>query len=245
MERKIPRRITLTNDSVNPLTEKQIVDATVAYANGTDLVIHGLWPSGAKGHDMRDQEWVRKETGDEKLGAYLQLAEKMRIASLREGKPNPFAIDPSVRITTVQEFRVIFRKRVSEILALALRDPHAASEIMLDGGTIRGLFLTCGVRNSLGKTESGLLRWNTEYTFSMYAELVELGLILMLDERRSFKEKLCQCQWEPCGLFFFEVKPPTGRPQRKYCCSEHLLKAHDENAAKRMKRKRSAPRSKK
>jgi hypothetical protein len=88
---------------------------------------------------------------------------------------------------------------------------------------------------------SGGLALDHYYHFKSEPELVSLGMILLLDPRRiSSWPRLCQCQLPACGTFFFEKRPPTGRPQRKYCSRAHMLRAHDENASARMAKRRPA-----
>jgi hypothetical protein len=250
MERRKIKRITLTSDSINPPSEKEFVEATIAFANGAELEVNGYWPRSGE-----NPRFDKSPTGDDNLQELIDLAlavwkaHELKDKLDQQGKKLD---DKYLRIiTTAQErppymptlaaFRSHLRKCVCEILSLSFRDPAAAADFVLEHGLIQGFpYISFRNRYSLGQSAGGL-RLNTEYTFTNFSDAVLLGVVLMLDERRGFREKLCQCQWEPCGLFFFEIKPPTGRPQRKYCCSEHMLKAHDLNAANRMKKFRSKP----
>jgi hypothetical protein len=242
MERRTPKRVTLLNDSFNPLSEREIVDATIAFANGADLVINGLMPHGWRGSDNLTEEQLLERTGDRYLEQWLSNSVTLREQWPPDGKKNPFELDPAVKTASVEEFRFLLRRRVRETISLSLRNPQAAGEIVQRGMLVKGVtYNAFGIRCSIGAPSPKGLRFNTEYTFATYVDLVELGVVLLLDDRRGFREKLCECRWEPCGFLFFEIQPPTGRPQRKYCCSEHMLKAHDQNAAKRMKKSRGEP----
>lgn len=69
------------------------------------------------------------------------------------------------------------------------------------------------------------------------------ALALLLDPSRPYGKDLCQCQLEECGRFFFQIKPPTGRPQRRYCCSDHMDKAHELNSGERVRKSRERRRA--
>jgi hypothetical protein len=83
------------------------------------------------------------------------------------------------------------------------------------------------------------------YEIETITSLAILGGLLLEDPHRGFRKKLCQCQLESCGKFFFKIQPPKGAPQKKYCCKEHMLEAHDLDAANRMKKRRRAAARKK
>jgi hypothetical protein len=225
MERAKSKIIALKNDSLNPLSEREIVDATIAYANGANLVINGL--------------------GDRHLRDWLSGQVELRELASKAGMKHPLDLDPSVMNTDVEEFKTLVRKRAREVIALSFHDVVAAAETFRRGPLVKtATYHSFGIRCSISDSPKGL-RFNTEFAFDTFVDLVELGLALLLDDRRGFREKLCECQWGPCGFLFFEIQPPTGRPQRKYCCSDHMLKAHDLNAAERMKKYRGRPARKK
>jgi len=67
---------------------------------------------------------------------------------------------------------------------------------------------------------------------------ISYALLLLMDTKRTYGRDLCLCRFKSCGKFFFVVRPPRGRPQRKYCKREHMLLAHAANAAERVRRSR-------
>ena len=230
MERRKPKRITLLNDSFSPLSERQIVDATIGFMNGAELTINGLWAREINGKQLR---------GDEYLADRISLHGELKEVALATRRENASSRGPDV--ASVTEYKRILRARAGSTVSLSFTDPVAAAKVILDGQLIEGLTYNSWDANySLGPSPKGL-RLTHEFRFTTVSDLVELGLALLLDESRGFREKLCQCQWKLCGFFFFEVKPATGRPQRKYCSAEHMLKAHDQKAAKRMRDFREKP----
>jgi len=236
MERRKPKLLTLHNDSANPLSEREIVDATIAYANGANIVVNSSFGSP-------ESYELSAEQCDKDLQGWMSSQVELREVGIKAGvKPGAFDIDPSVMNGDIEGFKTLLRKRVREVISLSFHDVVAAAETVRRGRLVKTAINlhSFGIRCSIGDSPKGL-RFITEFTFDTFMDLVEFGLVLLLDDRRGFREKLCQCQWEPCGFLFFEIQPPTGRPQRKYCCSEHMLQAHDQNAAKRMKRRRRAP----
>lgn len=189
--------------------------ATVAFANGARLDIDGLEPTSLAG-----------STGEKQLQTSVQL-----LRLLAERKKLSLDDLPS----SADELRANWRSDTKVLLALALKRPEKAAAVLAERGS-EGLV---HVRPILRKVSGGL-SLASYYQFATELELVALGQILLIDKDRGFLEKLCQCQLEECGDFFFEVKPPTGRPQRRYCSREHMLRAHDENASARMARRRPA-----
>lgn len=253
MERKIPRLITLTNDADYPLSEEEIVEATIAFANGAEILLKDREGGPHRPKEIAERELARRRILEKEV-SNLRRSAKDVLRSWKSGENTPLSDEAKAeweslaQMTTIEQLANKFRKRARETISLSLNDPLEGAGSFWDG--LLGDFPTMSlgreflVDHRLDHSDKGI-RLVIYYRFPTFFNLVVLGLALLLDDRRRFREKLCQCQWGPCGFLFFEVKPPTGRPQRKYCCSEHLLKAHDENAAKRMKRKRSAPRSKK
>jgi hypothetical protein len=233
MEHRNPKRLTLRNDSVRPLSEEQIVDATRMFANGTKLVIKGLAPAGVTGRDIYNK--------------YLQLKQEENFVDLdsdalgsQESESASWQANvPHERQLSADQFFSLLRNQIRATISLSLRDPVAAAKMVLEGNLIEGITYNCpDIRYTYGRSPRGL-DLSTQFLLTGVADLVMFGLILLLDEKRGFKQKLCECQWGPCGILFFEVKPPTGRPQRKYCGETHMQKAHDGNAAKRMKKYRA------
>ncbi len=212
---------------MRPLSEKEIVEATVAFANGATLDLLDLaehFPSRGP-LDVTVQEYPL-HVGD------VVLQENERYRAVEEGD------EPR----TVDQVRNDCRRSTRESLGYIVREPMLAEDV--EGITDQDLFPMINSKPYLRKVDNGLTL-SFFYSFATDLDLVRLGEILLEDTERPYGKKLCQCELESCGMFFFEVKPPTGRPQRKYCCSEHMLKAHDLNAGDRMKKRRRAAARKK
>jgi hypothetical protein len=65
--------------------------------------------------------------------------------------------------------------------------------------------------------------------------------MLLADPERPFGSKVCRCKLDTCRRFFFERKPPSGKPRRLYCCDEHMVEAHGLGSSKRSRNARSKP----
>jgi hypothetical protein len=211
MEHLKGKRIKLRNTETQPLSEREIVEATVAFANGATLELKDF----AEGRSSQPSE---EETTPSRSDSW--------------GEPR-----------TAEQIREDERRVTRELLSYILSGPMLEEDV--NGLTDQDLSSLINPRPFFRKVDGGLtLRF--AYSFCSDSDLTTLGVILLEDTERPFKEKLCQCRLESCGLFFFEVKPPTGRPQRKYCSEEHMLMAHDQNAPNRMKkRRRRSPAGKK
>jgi hypothetical protein len=249
MEQPKPKLITLTNDADYPLSEEEIVEATIAFASGAKILLKDRYPYPAE-VAARELAWTRY------FKKHISAVRSCAKGVLRSWKSGEVTLpdvakaewEAMAQMTTVEQLEDIFRERVRLIISLSLTDPDESATLFWAG--LQGDFpampneTAFRVNHSIGPSDKGI-KLVIYYEFPTFFNLVILGLTLLLDESRRFRQKLCECQWTPCRLFFFEIKPPTGRPQRKYCCSEHMLKAHDENAANRMKKRRRAPAGKK
>lgn len=220
MEHRRHKVMHLKNSAEQPLTEREIVEATVAFANGANLEIDGLVARGAFPH----------EVGDRKIESSLKLRRALQenpIPSLGEMPTSDIPVDVGAYRA---QMRTATRMRLADLLA----DPVASAREYVG----RSFEDVVSAKTILRATPAGLVRANY-YTFSTDSDLVLLGSVLLAADA-SLREKLCQCQLASCGVFFFEKKPATGRPQRRYCTRAHMLRSHDENASQRMARKRPA-----
>jgi len=68
--------------------------------------------------------------------------------------------------------------------------------------------------------------------------------ILLLDEKRGFGKDLRKCSLDGCEKFFLVYRPPTGRPQTRYCTREHMNEAHTRTATNRARKSRETKRGK-
>jgi hypothetical protein len=220
----------LKNLADRPLTESEIVDATVAFANGARLEIEGLEPRGTLG-----------KTGDEELArnmrAYARLHEGGIVLSGRRVAVQP----PMAR--TLEEWRHLQRAGTRAGLERILSNPTAAAKWFVEGTDLAEEISVSAV---FRVPPSQLL--THRYSFATYCDLVLLGQILLADASRAFQAKLCQCLYPHCGMFFFEMKASVSRRggggmrRRKYCCDDHMNRARDERRTERAQAKRRAVR---
>lgn len=203
--------ITLENRPDHPLSERAIIDATLAFANGADLRIDGegepeMRLSGADGEVV------------------LEI----------EGESQP-----AVQISGTE----------AEIAAIGHRQREAIrgylGRVMREAGTLARELLKQGWTKSWGKVErvvrpieAGVSIRYYDRFFTPYL-LANRGILLLLDPERGFGGKLCQCRLSTCGNFFLEVRPPRGRPQRRYCSAAHMELAHKERGLIRMRKIRT------
>lgn len=213
----------LKNSPDTPLSERQIVEATIAFANGAQLQIEGLVARGPT-----------ETIGDAQIEHQLAEARAARQAGRpRDGAFLGAQIPQDLIVPSVEEHRRNLRAWVQQFIRLIRRHPHqAAAEIIR-----RDMVFLVEQKPVVRQGPQGL-QLGSYYAFSTYADLVNLGVMLLADVDRAFNNKLCECQLEGCGAFFFEKKPETGRPQRKYCTQTHMLEAHTRNAAVRMAERR-------
>jgi hypothetical protein len=198
----------LKNFPGQPLTEREIVEATVAFANGADLEIDGLVAErGGK-------------TGEAKVRELLLIA----------------GVAPKDVEDHLRRLHVEVHKRLSVII----HSGRKALSLWYADQQFESVVPVKPVMRTSPKGASFALH----YAFSSYWDLVVLGQLLLADPERPHSEKLFQCQLKSCGTLFFEKRPHTGRPQRKYCSRPHMLQAHDENATKRMAKRAAVKRSK-
>lgn len=225
MEPRREKKLQLKNTPDAPLTERQIVEATIAFTNGARLEIEGLVRRG-----------IDKETGDAALALQIRVAKAFQELSKEDGgKLGGESFPQGPFPTSVDEYRRAVRVTTREIISDVLNKPKVAAGVIVRRELVSHVHQKPVVR----QTEQGL-SFRSYYEFNNFVELVDVGVLLLADVERGFREKLCECQLDGCGVFFFEKKPKTGRPQRKYCTPSHMLEAHSLNAPKRMARRRRA-----
>lgn len=227
------RRLRLRNTMKSPLSEQDIVDATVAFANGATIELLDLVEPIEPFEPIEFCHATLSES------AIAELSMEDAQAALDKNERLLEEYEKSVgQLKTKLLVSVDFDRRLTrDILRAQVSHPLGSTKALL----AVDLFPSINIRPRLRKVGNGF-SLSFFYFFASESALVHLGRFLLVDRARPFGNKLCQCELESCGLFFFEVKPPTGRPQRKYCCSAHMIKAHDQNAAERMRRKRSSER---
>jgi len=226
MERRKRKQLRLSNTAGSPLTENQIVDATIAFANGATLLIDGLVPKDS----------TSKFVGDDYIEYTLRLSRAVRergISGFKELNENDNIP------TDAEDHRKRRRTNTRVRLGWIVNDPKRASE------ELRGWDVETGIRQKqvLRHTEHGV-HLTSHYDFTFEGDLVDLGVILLTDTERGYAGRLCQCQSSSCGDFFFKVQPARGAPRSKYCSDEHMALGHDERAQVRMRNNRATRRRK-
>jgi hypothetical protein len=222
MEHQTPRIIKLRNTPVHPLSEQEIAEATLAFANGATLKLLG-----------KDTFFKGRRVDDEILKGFFA-----RRTASRDKAPS----DHKGKVTTDEfqkyaaGFHEAIRENIRGDISRSLLDPSAVARSIVERDDTAFLHV-----NPIVHATARGLQLTYHHRFASFIDLVVFGLILLVDESRPFREKLCECHLQSCRLFFFEIKPPTGRPQRRYCSEEHLKAAHAQNAPRRMRKIRRKP----
>jgi hypothetical protein len=221
MEREKAKLPTLINDPLHPLTDAQIVDATLAFVNGADIALNRLEPGCS-------------------IEECISQARKFREFSTNEVE-RPF-LDVPLAFGSTAELHSYLRNRVAVILGHALTDPAATAKVIDKDGfqLIPGYYFgSCNVRLVRLHSQSGY-RLTSCYEFQNSIQLIELGLFLILAQGTGFRERLRRCKWNGCAWFFLIVKPETGRSKSHYCRSDCMEQLHNSRGAARMKKLRRA-----
>jgi hypothetical protein len=192
MARAGRRTIALENRPDRPLSERAIIDATLAFANGADLRIDGE---------------------GESQPAVQILGTKAEIAAIGSRQ----------------------REAIRQYLARVMQEPATLARELLSQGWTKSW---AKVERVVRLTEAGVSIRYYDRFFTPYL-LANRGILLLLDPERGFRAKLCQCQLSTCGDFFHEIRPPRGRPQRRYCSPGHMELGHKERGPNRMRRIRT------
>jgi hypothetical protein len=207
------RAITLENTPDHPLSERAIIDATLAFANGADLRIDG-----------------EGEPGMRLSGADGEVVLEI------EGESQP-AVQISGSKTEIAAIGYRQREAIRRFLARVVKEPGTLARELVNQGWSKSW---AKVERVVRPTETGVSIRYYDRFFTPYL-LANRGILLLLDPERGFGEKLCQCRLSACGDFFLEVRPPRGRPQRRYCSAEHMELGHKERGALRMRKIRTTP----
>jgi hypothetical protein len=221
-KRKFTLRVNFTGGSP---TDRDIVDATIAFVNGAKVVIVDT---------LGPDDWTRGPlTPNERKLAEESLTTWKKLVYGDQPRPSGSVRSAGGAELLETEYRTVHR----DFLAWLLRDSGAVARRYAELG-IASQFL---VEVYLHAAPDGFAITRL-YRLDSYFKVLQVGIALLVDPEKRLLRKLCRCQLKSCGGFFFEIQPPTGRPQRKYCCSDHMLEAHRLDAPKRMKkfRKRAA-----
>ena len=81
---------------------------------------------------------------------------------------------------------------------------------------------------TLREGESG---WSTLINILSYAAA------LLITDEDHVRRDLCRCNLDTCSKFFFAKKSKSGvgKPRTRYCCDEHMQKAHEMDNARRQR----------
>jgi hypothetical protein len=189
MERGRGKVITLVNTDERPLSEREVVDATLAFANGSDLRIDGTVP-------------------------------------------------PKYPEDAVERLQALIRNHLERVLS----EPTALARELWEAGWLKSPGVWARAHEIARAIEGGIAIDSRGEYISGY-QIANRGVALLLDPRPprapDFQRKLCQCQFSECRRFFLEAQRGRGRPQRLYCCKDHMLRGHDERGEVRMKNHRA------
>jgi hypothetical protein len=216
----VRRTKTLVNKPDEPLSDSEIAEATIAFANGHEINIRGQRSTKSI---WKDQEGAFIVVEDDKEAECGYLKEYFSDAAGVQRNEMEFLNADGVK--TVFEFppsgpehlRAIVRERLN----LVMTNPGALAKKLLTQES------RSDIRKVLKATDRGLSILEYE-VFWTKEQLFNRGIEFLLDERRSFGAKLCQCQLHTCGKFFFEIRPKRGRRQRRYCTNDHMHDGHKE-----------------
>ena len=129
------------------------------------------------------------------------------------------------------------RQTLSTFLSTVLDDPDKAVDLFLP----EGIEVPWGVwmlptlqRDRHSATLKGHIFIDNVIAFEMFI------IILILDEARGIGRDLRKCNLPGCERFFLVYKPPTGRPQSRYCTKKHMHEAHARTATSRARKSRAS-----
>jgi hypothetical protein len=217
------QKLTLRNTPGNPLSDEQIVEATIAYANGVSVTLLDC-ALGA----MSSSAATQKLLADTEVFEHTKAEKRVLKAIEKGGIPVFNKLLEDAR-------KELIRGHLGDIVSGKLNPEDQAMFLENDE-----FFSAISPRLYLKKTPKG----NSVALYYAFADLfsvIKLGSFFLDDSERPFGDKLCQCQLKSCGKFFFKIQPKNGAPQRKYCSKEHMTEAHNLNAVKRMEKHRGKP----
>jgi hypothetical protein len=209
----------LINEPANPLTKAQIVEATLAFVDGASIAINRYEPGPS-------------------IDEFIFRARKFRELT-NDGAVGPFVVLIPASIATAEDLYSHLRTSVATVLGQSLTNPIGTAEMIGQDGfqLIPGCNFGSGrTRHVRLHSQSGY-RLTTYYEFANPIQLIEWGLLLILDGAMGFREKLRRCK--RCARFFLEVKPKTGRPNNIYCQTGCMEAFHNSGGAARMRALRS------
>jgi hypothetical protein len=140
-------------------------------------------------------------------------------------------LTPEQQIDLDQQMMEVSVTRRREFLSLVLADPERAAHQNLDR-LEKQLQRFWSLPKLTRVPGSGIRRVSLDIMLDLQSFEAHVDSLL-LDGSQPYGRDLCQCRLASCGRFFLVKKPPTGRPQRFYCSSDHMLEAHALQSGKR------------
>jgi hypothetical protein len=213
----------------DPASEHDLVEATIAFVNGATLEGHSRAMEST--FDMDELSEADTAIAESSLKTWRKQLRVFRDAGL---------IKSDETLLTTGGIQSRYRAVYRDLFSAFIRDPLEASRHLSKVGLLSKL----PVETYWQPTANGMAIVH-HYRLGNFDDVITVGKALLLDQTKAFAHKLCQCQLGTCGKFFLEKKRATGRPARRYCSKKHMEKAHDLNAAERMKKYRGVPTRKK
>ncbi len=153
-------------------------------------------------------------------------------------QPKGASLSPDEQVALDHELiEVTGRAKRREFFGLVLNDREKAADLSI--GRITQQLQRLWMLPTVERVEGSGIRLGS---LSIIPDLQSFDAYIdsmLLDEERSFGRDLCQCRLPGCDRFFLMKKPATGRPQRFYCSSDHMLEAHAKQSGKRAQRSRA------
>jgi hypothetical protein len=136
------------------------------------------------------------------------------------------------------------RARVCEVLNAAVSGMPALNRMIADFDRILendfdlALFPNIETRDSRGRR---VLKWDFKDP-ERVDKWAMLAAIIIRDTTDGSLTDIGRCHLESCGKYFRIVRGGIGKPNRKYCCSTHMLTAHKLGSTQRSRDKRERDR---
>ena len=195
-----PFTLVVRNPPTNPLSDEQVVLATIAVANGALLELPD--PSAAA---------AARSSGP------LGYRGRYRLLLMPDDKPAP----SHARHGRDRELWIAGLRNLLD----SIRDSDALARVRKH--IVSAQWKIAAWRTKTIFTHDGVDFHVANYhKFLTEESVVTFGLMLLADSKKGFGARLCRCRLATCGLFFLE-RGDIGHPQRDYCCVQHLPGQHD------------------
>jgi hypothetical protein len=197
--------------------DKVIVDATVHFLNGAEIIVDGR--EFGESDEVVNRSEGTVETLETLFASIRSKANAFPNAALLESEGAENSVDAG---NDEMRYRAVLRG----IFCAFAQNPTITREHFLEHE------ITWHLQGDTFFRATGIFR---TYRLDNYQNVVTVGSALLLDQKEGLGQKLCQCHLLTCRKFFWEISVPRGRPKRRYCSPEHLDESHNLNAANRTK----------